>query len=172
MTDKKVSIVPGILLVLVGAVLLLAKLDLVDLYWEDVYPVILLGLGIMFFSFVFIRKDLNASFWGSTFLLLGVFFFLRNYNIIPYFFWDEIWPVIFLAVGIGFFVLYAFKPKDWGVLIPGAVLLFIGLISLANTMEMYWRTRDLIEDFWPLILIIIGGGLVLSALLKKKQIQE
>lgn len=172
MADKKVSIVPGLLLVLVGVALLLNKLDLVEWYWGDVYPVIMLGLGILFFSFVFVRRDRNASFWGTTFLLLGGFFFLRNFDIIPYYFWEEIWPVIPLAIGIGFIVLYAFKPEDWGVLIPGAVLLFIGIVALANTMDFYWRTRELVEDFWPVILIVIGGALVLSSFIRKKQQQE
>lgn len=172
MAEKKVSIVPGVLLVVVGLVLLLNKLDIVEWYWEDIYPVILIGLGILFFVFVFMRNDRNASFWGTTFLLLGTFFFLRNFDIIPYFEWEEIWPIIPLSIGIGFFVLYAFKPEDWGVLIPGTVLMFVGIVALANTMDIYWRTREFIEDFWPAILILIGGGLVLSSLVRKKHNQE
>jgi len=170
--SHKISIVPGILLVLVGVVMLLNKLDLVEWYWEDMYPFILLSLGLLFFYFVIVRNDRNASFWGTTFLLLGVFFSLRNFDVIPYLFWDEIWPVIPLAIGIGFIVLFAFKPQDWGVLIPGAVFLFIGVIALANTMDIYWRTREIIEDFWPVILILVGGALVLSSLARKKQPQE
>jgi len=172
MSHKKPSIIPGALLIFVGLILLLKRLDVVDIYWENTYPLILIGLGVAFFISVFARDDRNASFWSTTFLLLGFFFFLRNYNLIPFYFWDEIWPVILLAIGISFVVLYLFKPQDWGVLIPGVVLLFIGFVALAHTMDFYWRTSRFIEDFWPVILILIGGALVLSSFLRKKSIEE
>jgi uncharacterized membrane protein HdeD (DUF308 family) len=172
MSEKKASTIPGIVLILIGLVILLNRFDIVDWYWQDIYPIGLIILGLLFFYSVIFRKNTNAVFGGTVCLLLGIFFFLRNYDLMPFYFWDEIWPVILIAFGIGFIVLYVFKPEDWGVLIPGSILLFIGLVALAHTMDLYWRTEELVEHYWPVILIVIGGGLVISSFIRKKQLQD
>ncbi|MFQ5770870.1 MAG: LiaI-LiaF-like domain-containing protein, partial [bacterium] len=71
------------------------------------------------------------------------------------------------AVGLGFVVLYFIKPQDWGVLIPGSVLLLFGIIFfLRVTGVFYWKD---FADYWPVILIAVGISIVINSLRRKTE---
>lgn len=44
-----------------------------------------------------------------------------------------VWPLFLIIPGIAFWVSYFFNRKDWGVLIPANILLFLGLTFLLNS---------------------------------------
>lgn len=159
----KRSILPGIILILIGGLLFLDKLGFYSLRWSTTYPLILMLLGIIFFSWVWRRGDKGAVFPGTILFLLGVFLFLRNNYLLPAYYLWEFWPVFLIIVGLAFLVLFIFKPYDWGVLVPGGILLFFGtVLFLDNIYYLPWQTRELVGTFWPVILIIIGIGIILG----------
>ncbi|MFQ6114727.1 MAG: LiaI-LiaF-like domain-containing protein [bacterium] len=169
MAEREKSYVPGIILIVMGVILLLHQLDFIFLRWRHIFPIILLALGVFFLISTVTRKDKGAAFPATVLLVLGLFFFFRNfaYFSVDYYFYDfeEYWPIFLIAFGLGFIVLYFFKPEDWGVLIPGGVLLFFGaLFFLRSAGIFYWRD---FADFWPLILIAIGISIVISSLKRK-----
>ncbi len=171
MTERERSYVPGIILIAIGVILLLHQLDLIYLRWRHVFPIILLALGVFFFVSIITRKDKGAAFPATIFIVLGAFFFLRNFGYfsVDFYFYDfeEYWPIFLIAFGLGFIVLYFFRMEDWGVLIPGGVLLFFGILFLLRSARIfYWRD---FADFWPLILIAIGIGLVIGSLKRKTE---
>ncbi|MDZ7261295.1 MAG: DUF5668 domain-containing protein [candidate division KSB1 bacterium] len=173
MEGNKKSIIPGVLLIVVGLLLLLSRLDLLQFNWGHLYPLLLMALGLLCFLTIRRRKDAGAVFPGTIFFLLGLFFFLRNYDLIYYLYPDEIWPIFLIIFGLAFIALYLFKPQDWGVLIPGSLLLFFGIVFFLRELDLiYWRTQEYIERFWPLILIVIGTGIVLSSLTRKTEKSE
>ncbi|MBN2411038.1 hypothetical protein JXQ31_05045 [candidate division KSB1 bacterium] len=163
MNNRFSSIVIGIIFIVFGVSILLDKLGFIYFTWDDAFPFVLIALSVLSFISV-ARGNKSNAFWGTTLGLLGVFFFLHNYEIIPYLWIGETWPVYLIAIGLGFIVLYFFKPKDWGVLIPGGILTFLGLIFFLQTMDMSWYTIRFLKNFWPLILILIGLGLIGSSL--------
>jgi len=164
------SIAPGIILILMGGLLLLDKLGYYRLRWSTIYPLILLLLGVMFFSWVWRRGDKGAVFPGTILFLLGLFFFFRNSGLLPLYYLWEFWPVFLIIVGLAFVVLFIFKPHDWGVLVPGGILLFFGTVFLLNNIYyLPWRTRELVGTFWPVILIIIGIGIILGQFKKRPE---
>jgi len=57
-------------------------------------------------------------------------------------------------------------PKQWGLLIPGAVLVLFGVALLMEELD-YWHFYDLAR-FWPLILIAFGAGMLLNAWRQRK----
>ncbi|RMD87868.1 MAG: hypothetical protein D6813_12960 [Calditrichaeota bacterium] len=160
---QKNSVLPGIALIVIGLLLLLNRLDIIYLSWGRTYPIILLLLSFFFFLTIKTKADRGAAFPATFFLVLGLFFFLKNYRIYFYqFYFEEVWPIFLIAVGLGFIALFVFKPDDWGVLIPGSILLFLGTIFFLRTTGIfYWRD---LTDFWPVILIIIGLGLLFNGL--------
>lgn len=165
MSTHKHSIWPGLILIIIGALLLIHKLTPYSFGWYELYPLILIGLGLLFFASIVHKRDKGAVFPGTIVLLLGLFFFLRNYDIIPYYYMREVWPIFLIILGIAFLAIFITKPADWGVLIPAGIFLFLGIVFLLRKFHIiYWDIWDIIADYWPVILIIIGGGIILGAL--------
>lgn len=165
MSTHKHSIWPGLILILIGALLLIHKLTPYSFGWYEIYPLILISMGVLFFVSIIHKRDKGAIFPGTIFFLLGLFFFLRNYEIIPYYYMREVWPMFLIILGLAFVAIFITKPGDWGVLIPAGIFLFLGIVFLLRKFYIiYWDIWDIIADYWPVILIIIGGGIILGAL--------
>lgn len=156
--NRRGSLVGGLILIFIGAAMLARRLNVPLPVWEDLYPFgfILLGLA----SAYRIRgRGSNDGVFGAVFFLsLGAFFLLRNYDFIPYF---HSWPIFPIAVGLGLLAQIVFVPKQWGVLIPGAILVLFGAALLLEELD-YWNLYD-VARFWPLILIAFGAGMLLNA---------
>ncbi|MBN2008450.1 hypothetical protein JW960_03790 [candidate division KSB1 bacterium] len=168
MTKNQRSIMPGIILILIGAYLLLNQLDVINIYWSDVYPVVILVIGLSLVILSIRKQNHGAIFWGTIFTLIGVMFGLRNFGIMPYYYMDELWPAFLLIIGFAFVMLFVVNPRDWGVLIPGGILLFLGMIFLFRNLELYWA-RDILVTYWPLVLILIGGLIIWDSFQKKSK---
>jgi len=171
MAEKEKSIIPGALLILVGLFLLLHQLDLVYLRWRHLYPILMLGFSALFFASIIYKRDKGAIFPGMVLLVLGLFFFLRNFDFFEfgYYFYsfEYYWPIFLVAFGLGFVALYVVRQDDWGVLIPGTILLFLGTLFFLRSAGYFFWWR--LADFWPVILIIIGLSIVFSNLRKRHQ---
>jgi hypothetical protein len=172
---KRSSILPGMILISIGAILLINKIlpDFLD--WRHIYPLILLALGVsMILSVGFRSKtDKGAVFPGTILFFIGLFFFLRNFGLVEYYFVREIWPIFIIIIGLGFLALFIAKPSDTGVLIPAGILLFIGVISLLNKLYIIdialW---EIVSDYWPVILIVVGAGIILGSLKRQRHLDE
>jgi uncharacterized membrane protein YoaK (UPF0700 family) len=128
--------------------------------WHYLYPFIFILLGLASAYRIRGRGYRDGVFATVFFLSLGAFFFLRNFGFIPYIY--RPWPTWILAAGLGLCAQYFFVPRQWGVLVPGTVLLFLGGASLLYELD-YWYFFDLAK-FWPVILIAFGLGILLNAL--------
>lgn len=174
MEHKKHSLTPGILLIAIGGYFLLRQYIVSFSAWEQIYPIpILLLAGFLLWE-TYRNKKPETMFWGIFLLCIGAFFLLRNYELIPYLYFDEYWPVVLLALGIAFIFKFIVNPKEWGALIPGTILLFFGLKNMLNAFhEFYWDCDFFIDDLWPLIIIIVGIGIIISGIQSsKKQIKD
>ncbi|MFZ5515684.1 MAG: LiaI-LiaF-like domain-containing protein [Candidatus Zhuqueibacterota bacterium] len=172
MSEHKKSIWPGVLLVVFGAILLVNRLTPYHFGWSEIYPLVLLGFGVVLLSSVFAKKDKGAVFPGTILFLLGLFFFLRNFDIIDYYHISDVWPIFFIIFGLGFIAIFITKPSDWGVLIPAAIFLFLGAMFWLNIRtELIWDVWYLVADYWPVVLILIGGGILLGGLKKKRDVE-
>ncbi len=167
------SYVTGVLLILVGILLLLDRIGLLDLTWRTTYPVLVLVTGLLFLILSGGVRNRGAIFAGSVLTLLGAYFVLNNYRLVHVLRYLEGWSVFFVALGIGFLVLYALEPKDWGLLVPGGILVFIGGAAILEELDLIdWYTWERIIDFWPVILILIGAKLLYSGLRKQPGEQQ
>ena len=166
------SLVVGLIFILIGAGLLLDRLHLFMFGWVQIYPIIFLIIAaVSFLNAASGHK--NSAFWGGIFAVLGLFFFLRNFDIIPFFWFSEFWPIFLIALGVGFLVLYIFNPRDWGVLIPGFILVSIGGLFALDSMSLIEDAFDFIFEvvsvYWPLVFVLFGLGLILNSLRTAKE---
>lgn len=168
MSIRRPSILPGLILIVIGAVLLVNKLTPYSIGWDEIYPLILMILGLVIFRTVLShRHNKGGVFLGSLLFLLGGYFFLKNYDIIPYHYVREVWPIILMILGLSFLSVFIFYPKDWGPVIPGGILLFIGTVILLRRLDLFYLDiGEIISDYWPITLILIGGAIIYGALKK------
>ncbi len=167
MSTRKPSLLPGLILIIIGAVLLVNKLTSYYVGWDEIYPIILIIIGILIFKAVLKKRDKGGIFFGTLLFLLGSYFLLRNYDFISYRYVREVWPIILMILGLSFLSVSMFYPKDWVSLIPGAMFLFIGGIIYLKRLDLiYFDLGEIISDYWPVTLIIIGGAIVFGALKK------
>lgn len=166
------SLVIGIILILAGAFIIAERY--IDFYyryylgWDVVLPALGALLGAYILVKAFIGPNRGNVFMGTIFLSLGVYFFLRNTYIIRILNWYESWPVIIIAVGLGFLMMFIVKPKDWGPIIPAFILLVLGGGFLAEEWGLWYGDFwDLVADYWPVILILIGLKIVITGFRKK-----
>jgi len=170
MTDRKKSLVPGILLILVGFSLFIKRIDPFYFNWDRIFPLILLVLAVTLFVEVHRKKRTGPLFWGVILLVIGIFSLLKNYEIVDAFYAEDYGPVFLIALGLGFLALFVFNPRDWGVLFPCALFLFLGFTLGMRSLQFYfWEWEGVIETYWPVVLIFIGVGLLTSGLVNQIQ---
>jgi hypothetical protein len=162
---RRRGLFPSLFLIFIGIVFLLRSFHLFQ--WHDVWPVLLFGVGLLLFLSAFGRRDKGAVFPGTILVLVGTFFFLWKNYYLPWYM-DELWPIFPLVVGVAFFVLFLFSPRDWGVLIPAAILTFVSAIFFLNNFgTLPWSVWEVIGKTWPIILIVIGV-LILASHTRRK----
>ncbi len=93
---------------------------------------------------------------GFGIVLIGLLFLLNNLDIVDAHQYLRFWPAILMLLGVA----YLIRPGSAGARVWGAVLLFAGTGLLLDHME-YIHFR--LWDFWPVILVIAGGSIVLQA---------
>jgi peptidoglycan/LPS O-acetylase OafA/YrhL len=167
MDEKKSSLIPGVLFIVLGLWLFARRFPFLEHHSFQIYPVLL----VLFAGFLLYemsrRRNTSALFWGVVVLVVGAFFFLRNYGVVSYYYADEYWPVFIFALGLGFLALFIYRPRDWGVLIPAGIFLFFGGILCIRLFHGYfWHWEDIIEQYWPVLLIVIGIGVLAGGLLR------
>lgn len=157
MAWQRSSLVPGIILVLIGLYLLSDRLPIPWPSFEHGYPFFYLLLGVAYALKIRGFGHTEGVFGTFFWLTLGVFFILRNFDFIPYQSWP--WEIVIVAMGMGYLGNFFFKPTDRGVLIPAAVFLVLGGGSLLD----YYGVLDFpfydLERYWPILLIAIGAGI-------------
>ena len=170
MGTKKPSLVPGVFFIWIGLWYLARRIFIFTDYWNLITPFFLVGFGLFLFIETLRRNQTNTLFWGVVFSLIGVFFVMRNFGIIPFYYSDEYWPIFLLAIGLAFFAQFIMKPADWGVLIPSIIFLTIGVgFSLHTFQYSFLGVRLFFNTYWPLLLILIGIIVILGGLKEKSK---
>lgn len=158
MQKESKSIVWGIILILAGLIFLGNNLNWWDVEWGNVWPLFLIGGGLLFWVGWFTsRKDVGVLMPGTILITYGLLF---QYCAMYGWYWmDELWPIFLLGPGLGFFAMYFLGEKEKGTLLAGSILVVLAIL--------FWIGHDLSRYFWPLLLIGIGIFLLFSAQKKR-----
>ncbi len=170
---KKQSLLPAIILILLGLWFLAGNFGLTLPNLEQLWPgFIMLGGAMALWSY-FSGKNPDSSriFTGLLGLGVGAFFFLFTLNlrlpVLGRVSWNDmnyLWPGFLLIGGVawvGQFVLSGFKGIDR--LVLGLLAVVLGALGFAFTLGFLSQALGArLLQFWPLILIFLGLGLFFS----------
>ncbi len=149
MTTTKESRTAGLILIILGIAFLIANAT--DLGWRHFWPLILILGGIGFIAlFLRDRKNYGVLMPASVLIVIGGILTAG-----VWLGWDQmntLWPLFIAAPGIGFFAMYAFGPHKGGLLVPAFILTGIAGVFLLIEYDK--------EEFWPVLLILIGLALI------------
>ena len=101
---------------------------------------------------------------GIIFLLLGMYFLLNNFDLIPFELPDFItsWQVFLILIGL---LLLASRERRAG----GVVLITVGIVFLVPEFFDI-SVGEVVRQFWPLALVIVGIVLLFRRSQEKKTI--
>jgi hypothetical protein len=102
----------------------------------------------------------NSAVLGLIFILLGIAFLIGNlfgmrFDIFDVgFFFSHFWPLFIIIPGIAFHTAYfSGKNRDAGVLVPGGILLTIGIVCQISMLFGIWGAM------WPGFILAVAVGL-------------
>jgi len=166
MNERNPTFITGAVLLLIGVALFLRRLGLFFVGWEEAYPLVMLALAAALFYATFKKTDRTSAFPATVLLILGSFYFLRNFSLLEfdYYFFEfrDYWPVFLIAFGAGFVVQSLLKVRGKGALVAGGALLFFGTGLLMHSLGLWWGFD--LAALWPLLLIAAGVALVAKTL--------
>ncbi len=135
----------GGMFILAGILFLLSNFDV--LHFSSSWPLFLLIPGLFFLiSFFDERKNIGLLMPAAILISYGLLFLYCE--LLGWENMDYLWPVFIMAPGAGFYLMYYFGSKDKGLLVPGSILIFVGLACLGLS--------DMSTYFWPILLIGVG----------------
>ena len=144
------NVIPGLLLIITGGVILLANIGAFSLV--GLWPLLVVLLGIFFFIlWLNDRGDYGLLMPATILTIVGILFLYCE----QFGWWNmsNLWPVFLMAPGLGFMLMYLFGEQEAGLLIPGTLMLVLGIFFLSINE---WAGR-----WWPVILIILGAILLI-----------
>lgn len=169
----------AVVLIVLGLFLLLRNVGALgdfDQDIEELWPGLLILAGVAFLLQFLVggTRDPGFVFIGVASILLGLFFFLFTFNVeLPYQFrhvrgplqWSDmtyLWPVLPIIGGVALIAM-AFFGGDQDAAGVGLIAIALGVIALPFTLGQTEVLGE-IEQYWPVILIFIGCGLLLGQL--------
>jgi hypothetical protein len=144
------KVTPSVALIVLGVVFLVSRFITVqDWFW-------LLAIGAIFLVAYWLTRGYSFLISGAVLVGLGTGLFLAGGNE------EKNWGFIPLGIGAGFLLVYILdilysRASSWWPLIPGGLLVAIGLIGLSR---LFTPIPYSVWDFWPLILVAIGGWIL------------
>ncbi|ARI78095.1 cell wall-active antibiotics response protein LiaF [Halobacillus mangrovi] len=103
------NVLLAIALVSIGVLLLLSNLDVISLEmslsWENIYPVLLLGIGLKMWLDALLKSG-GSWILGSFLTILGALLLLDRFEVIVFELGDvlRLWPLLFIYIGFAIFL--------------------------------------------------------------------
>ena len=161
--NKKPFPVLGIALLLIGFGILFDRLAIFEFTWKRTWPIMLAVIGIWMTINAIIYNQRGKIFGGSFVFLLGVMYILKNYQYITLQY-NILIPALLVIIGLSFFMLFIYEPRDWGILIPSLTFLGFGLFFTFTNLGYFFYSEiwDFLAVYWPIFLILIGVSMLFS----------
>jgi len=111
--------------------------------------------------------NLDGKKWiGLILVIFGGWLLLGSFGLISINVWQFLWPIIILGIGLGFeYAYFRGSRTSPGLLVPGGVLLVVGVNFLLNVI-FGWR---LMSITWPLFIIAPAFGLLQLYIFGKRE---
>ncbi len=179
MSKNRGSIFPGLILILIGLILVMKRMNYdMDIFqWEILIPLFGILIGLKMWVTALTTSNKGKVFPGTLILVLSGFYFAWNYGIMDdYYYLDTIWPIFPTALGLSFLALFLVNFRNWLSLFPAILFLGIGLSFFAVSMDLveYWVIEDFwynmedylydIKDWYPVLIILFGFLIIFTSI--------
>ena len=108
---KKINYLFGLFLLCIGVLLILANFRVIEIVWDNLWPLFLLIPGILFeLSYFIYRKDAGLLVPGGILITYGLLFLVNviyGWHLMEY-----LWPIFLLGVAIGLLQAYLFGGRE------------------------------------------------------------
>jgi hypothetical protein len=167
----------GIALILFGGVLLLHQTSMIDVKFSQILWGALAVYGFTISFQGFSKNKQGKIFWGTVLFLTSLLFILKNaYLFDPFCFGFGsgrlvLFPAWILIFGIAFLMPFINNPREYVHLVLAVVLITLGSsILLVEAGYFYeWDVWYVFSNYWPVILIALGIGMIFSRRSIKQQ---
>jgi len=154
---KKINYIFGLLLLFIGAMLILSNFGVIEIVWENLWPLFLLIPGILFeLSYFIYRKDAGLLVPGGILITYGLLFLVNvSYG---WYLMEDLWPIFPLGVAIGLLQLYIFGQREKRLLIPIGILGAVSIFFLINNLikNLFFIEFGLFGLLAGIVLVVIG----------------
>ena len=158
------------ILIFIGVMLLLNQFGLVFLNRFNITLIGSILFGVLLINKSIRHPEKKGVLGGSFFLLLATLLLLMRFHYIPA--QDQIGlALVFVILGLSNIIYFLFYPKKTANIIYA--LLFL-LLSAPIFIDYYnilpgWMLEHYFVTYWPLLLILIGVGLLLEGIRKRQK---
>lgn len=166
-TQRRSNLVIGLFLLLAGGWFLanqyfpdLSELISIDLEW----PLIIVGIGLAFFVFTALAHVPGLAIPGAILTGIGALLYYQNSSG-DWESWAYAWTLIPGFVGVGVLISNFFEGRFMKGLKEGLSLMLISLVMFA-IFGAFLGGPELLGDYWPVLLIVLGVWMVVKGLLK------
>ena len=171
MAEPRKGAVPliAVALIVVGAVLLLDRLDVIRVGFDLVFWSLVMLFGLMRVVQGFSRDRRGRIFAGTVLFLYGLFFLLRSSDYVDVRM-RMFLPATFLVFGIALLMMFINNYREWELLIPSFVFCGIGVAFVLSELGYLdpYEVREAVRLYWPVGLVVVGLALLLR---RRTQIQ-
>lgn len=159
------SLTAGVILIAFGLLAMASQLFRGFNFWGTFWPLILIGVGIVFFAGMFAsgRSGGGLAIPGSIFCGIGLMMFIQNITG-HWESWSYSWTVIVMSVGAGIFIGGWYSGRE-RMKEAGTRVFTIGLILFVvfgAFFEMIFQSSPIAQIVFPAGLILLGGYLILK----------
>ena len=110
------------------------------------------------------QKETRSLIWGVILILIG--FLVLGSNLHWYsFHWGNLWPLAIILGGVFFWTGWLFNRKEFGLLMPGSILLVYGIMFQYSALYGWYN----MDQLWPGFLVGPGLGFLFMYLLGNRE---
>lgn len=153
--------VVGIFFILLGAGLLLHKLNLFHHRWSTFLWICLGVASLIAVVQAFITGRRGVVFWGSLLFFASMTILVKRFSVVDFVPWD-VPATISLALGFSFLMLFLFDPRRVGTLLPLILFGGYGIFYYLWWWDIvdWYELKYYIFTYWPIVIILWGLSLI------------
>jgi hypothetical protein len=163
----------GILLIITGGVLLLQSLNYLS--FGSLWPLPFFIIGLVLLYLVYFKGISDQYILVGMVLALGGLFFFLLYTVIPEKSLVRIWPAFMDITGLSL-IPYAMRKKAKtriGIIISAIAIILLSILFFPFSLEITgMKFSEFVLEWWPIIFIVIGLGLVFYNFFHHKSIKK
>lgn len=107
----------------------------------------------------------KSVFWGLLLIVAGIFFLLRQMDVLEVSSLWHYWPILIALSGL----IELVCADSWKYVRLGIFHMVLGCWLFVGIEHLWGLT---IEGTWPVLLVVWGGGMIIDAIIRRQQTKQ